>query len=185
VIERGWDLPMATGNRLRESIASNKGIWLMHMLRYLMFDTNTRTSPNFYKFVRELSLAANSRQFSNADFIRLAEKHHGAPLAKFFEQWLYGYGMPEFNVEYTFSQREGSYYIDGKVITKKVDTDFEMPVVMRVELKGNSSEESLYFRENVKAPESQFTLGPFDTEPKKFTFNEFFSVLSQDKVSKK
>jgi hypothetical protein len=34
VIARGWDLPLATGSRLRGSIASNKGIWLMHMLRF-------------------------------------------------------------------------------------------------------------------------------------------------------
>jgi hypothetical protein len=185
VINRGWDLPLATGSRLRQAIASNKGIWIMHMLRFFMFDTNTRTSPNFNKFVQELAVMANGKSFSNSDFIRLAEKHYGGELTEFFEHWIYGYGMPEFNVEYAFTQREGKFYIDGTVSTKKVDTDFTVPVVMRVELKGLSPEESIYLRETIKAPQSQFSLGPFETEPKKFVFNEFFSVLSQDNVKKK
>ena len=185
VIGRGWDLPLACGGRLKEAIASNKGIWLMHMIRFLMFDPNTRTSPNFNKFVQELAVMGNNGKFSNADFIRLAEKHAEKSLTNFFAQWIYGYGMPEFDVEYSYVQRDGKYYIDGNVVTKKVDASFEMPVIMRVEVKGSSAEESQYFSETVKAPESKFSLGPFDSEPKKFAFNEFFSVLSQDKVKKK
>lgn len=185
IIERGWDLPLAAGNRLRASIASNKGIWLFHMLRFLMFDTQTLTHPNFNKFIQELSVTMNGRTFSNADFVKLAEKYYGASLTDFFEQWLYGYNMPEFNVVYSFVQRDGSYYIDGDVVTKKVGANYSQPVIMRVELKGGGSDESVYLRENVKAPQSTFSLGPFASEPKKFVFNEFLSVLSQGNVKKK
>jgi len=185
VIARGWDLPLATGSRLREAIASNKGVWLMHMLRFLMFDTKTRTSPSFNKFIQELSVTLNGKTFTNADFVKLAEKYYGAPLTDFFAQWLYGYNMPEFNVEYSFVQRDGSYYVDGSVVTKKVGDAFSMPVVMGVELTGRTSDETIYMRETIKAPETLFSLGPFPTQPKKFVFNEFFSVLSQDRVKKK
>ncbi len=185
VIERNWDLPLATGSRLRSSIASNKGIWVLHMLRFLMFDTKSRTHPNFNKFIQELSVTMNGRAFSNADFVKLAEKYYGASLTDFFAQWLYGYNMPEFNVEFSFAQRDGSYYIDGNVVTKKVSSDYSQWVVMRVELKGSTADESVYFRENVTGPKSSFTLGPFPSEPRKFVFNEFFSVLSQDNVKKK
>jgi len=117
--------------------------------------------------------------------VKLAEKYYGASLTDFFEQWLYGYNIPEFNVEYSFVQRDGSYYIDGNVVTKKVGADYSQPVVMRVELKGSTADESVYLRENVKAPQSTFTLGPFASEPKKFVFNEFLSVLSQGNVKQK
>lgn len=185
VFSRGWDLPLSSGTRLRESIASNKGIWLMHMLRFLMFDTETRTSTSFNKFIQELSVTCNSAAFTNADFIKLAEKHYGAPLKEFFAQWIFGCNMPEFNVEYRFVQRDGNYFVDGSVKTNKVESGFSTPVIMRVELSGSTSEESIYKRETVSAPSSTFSLGPFKTEPKKFVFNEFFSVLSQDNVKKK
>jgi len=185
IIERGWDLPLATGNRLKESIASNKGIWLLHMLRFLMFDPQTQTTPKFYKFLQELSVLCNSTTFSNSDFVKLAEKYYGAPLTDFFAHWLYGFNVPEFNVEYSFVQKDGQYYVDGNVVTHKVDSTFAVPVIMRVELKGSSSDESVYLRETIKAPQATFSLGPFPSEPKKFVFNEFFSVLSQDNVKKK
>lgn len=185
VIDRGWDLPLVCGTRLRESIASNKGIWVMHMLRFLMYDTQTRTAPKFAKFIQELSAVCNSTTFTNTDFIKLAEKYYGASLKDFFAQWFYGYKMPEFNVEYNFVKKDSGYYVDGTVNTKKVGGDFSTRVLMRVELTGSSSDESLYLRETVKAPQSTFSLGPFPTEPKKFVFNEFFSVLSQDNVKKK
>ncbi len=185
VIGRGWDLPLSSGTRLRESIASNKGIWIMHMLRFLMYDTESGTAPKFNKFIQELSAASNGSTFSNADFIKLAEKHYGGSLKEFFAHWIFGYNMPEFNVEYSVVQREGSYFVDGSVKTNKVESEFSTPVIMRVELTGSTSEESIYKREIVKAPQSTFSLGPFTTEPKKFVFNEFFSVLSQDNVKKK
>jgi hypothetical protein len=182
---RGWDLPLVSGTRMYNSLLANKGIWLMHMLRFMMFDPEKRTAPNFYKFLQELSITCNSRTFTNADFIQLAEKYYGGSLKDFFAQWLYGYGVPEFNVDYSISQRDGSYFIDADVRTKKVDMDFVMPVIMRVELKGGSAEESIYASQVVSAPQSSFTLGPFEMEPKKFVFNEFFSVLSNDHVNKK
>jgi aminopeptidase N len=150
-----------------------------------MFDNKTRTSPNFNKFIQELSATLNGRTFTNADFVKLAEKYYGASLTNFFDQWLYGFNMPQFNVEYSFVQRDESFYVDGSVITKNVGSGFSMPVIMRIELEGSTSEESVYLRETVKAPESLFSLGPFPSEPKKFVFNEFFSVLSQDNVKKK
>ena len=157
----------------------------MHMLRFLMFDTQTRTQPNFNKFIQELSVSMNSRTFANIDFVKLAEKYYGASLAEFFAQWLYGYNMPEFDVEYSFVQRDGSFYIDGNIVTKKVDSDYQQPMIMRVELKGSSSDESVYIRENIKAPQSTFTLGPFTSEPRKFVFNEFMSVLCESNVKQK
>lgn len=184
-MHRNWDLPLATGSRLRPTVLSSKGIWMMHMLRFMMFDPNTKTSPNFYKFLQELSVTCNSTTFTNSDFVKLAEKYYGASLTDFFAQWLYGYYFPEFEVEYKIAQREGGYFIDGTVVTKRVDADFAMPVIMRVELKGGGSEQSVYESKMVRAPKSDFTLGPYETEPKKFVFNEFFSVLSEDKVKKK
>ncbi|MCH9024085.1 MAG: hypothetical protein IH931_02015 [candidate division Zixibacteria bacterium] len=184
-IDRRWDKPLATGNRLSATLSSNKGIWLMHMLRILMFDTEKRTTTKFMRFLRELSVVCNNSTFTNSDIIKLAEKHYGGSLSDFFEHWLYDFNIPEFNVEYSFTKKDDGHYISGAVVTKKVGEDFAASVIMRVRLKGDGKDESVYFREIINGPSDTFELGPFSREPKEFKFNEFFSVLSEDKVKKK
>ena len=155
------------------------------MLRMLMFDTEKRTATNFIRFLRELSVVCNNSTFTNADIIKLAEKRYGGSLDDFFKHWLYDYDIPEFNVEYSFIKKDDGHYISGAVVTKKVSEDFAASVIMRVRLIGDGKDESVYFRKNIKGPSDRFELGPFSREPKEFTFNEFFSVLSEDKVKKK
>ena len=185
IIDRGWDKPLAAGNRLSPTLSSNKGIWLMHMLRMLMFDTEKRTTTKFMRFLRELSVVCNNSTFTNTDIIKLAEKHYGGSLSDFFEHWLYDFNIPEFNVEYSFIKKDDGHYISGAVVTKKVGEDFAASVIMRVRLKGDGKDESVYFRKIIRGPSDTFELGPFSREPKEFKFNELFSVLSEDKVKKK
>lgn len=184
-ISRGWDKPLATGSRLNRTLSSNKGVWLMHMLRMLMFDTEKHTTPKFMRFLRELSVVCNNSTFTNADIIKLAEKHYGGSLTDFFAHWLYDFNIPEFNVEYSFIKKDDGHYVSAAVITKQVSEDFTASVIMRLRLKGDGKDESVYFRKTINGPSCRFELGPFSREPKEFKFNEFFSVLSEDKVKKK
>jgi hypothetical protein len=63
-----------------------------------------------------------------------------------------------------------------------VDSQFKMPVIVRVEhANGNST----YYRPEIAGASGHFELGPFVDEPKQMIFNEFVSVLSKDDVSKK
>ncbi|MFQ5453459.1 MAG: hypothetical protein ACE5D6_04655, partial [Candidatus Zixiibacteriota bacterium] len=176
------DRPLGVGNRVSKSISSNRGVWLFHMLRFLMYDIATNNEKKFYRFLNELSITCNSKKFSAEDFIHLAEKHYGQSLDWFFKQWLYSFGFPHYEVEYSIAQRGNEYYINATVETKGVDQAFHMPVILRVE---DKNENSLFFRENVTGTEYNFELGPFTSKPKKFIFNEFYSVLSKDKVKKK
>jgi len=68
------------------------------------------------------------------------------------------------------------------VTTKGVSGDFKMPVIIRVE---DKSGQSTYHRQEISGHSDSFTLGPFEVESKKLIFNEFWSVLSKDKVDKK
>ncbi len=184
-IDRGWDKPLAAGKRLSSTLSNNKGVWMMHMLRMLMFDTEKRTTTKFMRFLRELSVVCNNYTFSNTDIIKLAEKHYGGSLSGFFEHWLYDFNIPEFNVEYSFIKKDDGHYVSGTVVTKKVGGDFTASIIMRVRLKGDGKDESVYFRKKISGPSDTFELGPFSRELKEFKFNELFSVLSEDKVKKK
>ena len=186
VTERGRDIPLTCGQRESESISfrsvyANKGAWIFHMLRFLMFDTETGSDQAFTRFLYELIFTANNKRFSNNDVQQLAEKYYGQPLDWFFDQWVYGVGFPEFKVEYGIAEDGGKYYVEASVVTEKVPASFEMPVIIRVaDQDGNK-----YFRERITAGNQSIKLGPFDSEPKKMFFNEFFSVLSKDDVKKK
>jgi len=68
------------------------------------------------------------------------------------------------------------------VETKGVGADFTTPVALRVV---GADGDQTYLRETVSGTQTEFSLGPFASKPKEFVFNEFYSVLSKDKVKKK
>jgi len=73
------------------------------------------------------------------------------------------------------------YYIDLDVDVKHVESGFAMPVIMRMVGGGQAA----IVRETITAPATSLHLGPFAFKPTKMIFNEFFGVLSNDKVEMK
>ncbi len=192
--DRDRDIPLVSGPRVNgltdeenrsdfiRSIQSNKGVWVMHMLRFLMFDLETQSEATFIKFLRKLYLLVNNKLFTNGDFIALAEKYYGDSLTPFFDQWFYGVDFPQFKVDYSIEKRDGQFFIPLDVNTVGAAGTFQMPVIMRV---GDKEGGSQFLREVIKAGSNSLELGPFAKEPKELIFNEFFSVLSKDNVKKK
>ena len=176
------DRPLGAGDRYSMTLQSNRGVWLFHMLRFLMYDIENRSEKSFNKFLYELTMTCNTTRFANGDLIKLAEKHYGEPLDWFFKQWLFDYRYPQYKVEYKIEDRGGQFYINATVVTEEVDPSFKMPVIMRVK---DKNDQSTFLRETIAGVEHSFELGPFETEPKELIFNEFYSVLSKDKVKKK
>ena len=193
-LDIGQDMPLSGGTRLTAysdengtvdnyaAIRTNRGVWLMHMLRFLMYDVDAGTEAKFNAFLRDLFLTVNNRRFSNDDIRQIAEKHYGDDLSWFFRQWMYSVFIPEFDVTWSVTQRDGKYYIPVNVKTQKVTPDFQMPVIVRVV---DADGKFQFSRQNLTGFTTDFELGPFDKAPKDFVFNEFMSVLSRDKVSKK
>jgi hypothetical protein len=180
--QRNNDRPLATGDRVTDSLRTTKGAWVIHMLRQTMatFDKDAQSDASFRKFLIELASFVNSRSFTNADIQRIAEKYYGQKLDWFFNDWLYCMNIPQFDVKYSVAQEGADWFVDGTVMTKGVDASFQMPVSMRVVKEDGSTEVA---RPMVKAGSGTFKLGPYASKPKEFKFNEFFSVLSQDNVS--
>ncbi len=176
------DRPLAVGSRAKTEIQSNKGLWVLHMLRLMMYDLTSHTDQKFMSFMHELALVTSMKSYTNEDFVRLAEKHYGEPLDWFFQQWLYDTGFPEYHVEYRIVSKDDGYYVEGDVVTRDVDPSFRMPVMMRIV----AGEQGSYFvREMIEGLNDTFSIGPFSFEPTEMIFNEFFSVLCKQKVKKK
>ncbi|MCD6250654.1 MAG: hypothetical protein J7J98_10020 [candidate division Zixibacteria bacterium] len=178
------DRPLATGRRLDPVDRISKGAWVMHMLRFMMYDLEGQGNRDkiFWRFINELKLVVNNSLYTNEDFIRLAEKHCGGSLDWFFHHWLYDRNIPEYKIKYQIVERDDGHYIAADIETKKVGADFKMPVIMRVVSEGGRS---VYLRQMLEAGQSSFELGPFTFTPKELVFNEFHSVLCKDKVKKK
>lgn len=182
-LSRDNDRPLATGERVSDSLHTTKGAWVIHMLRQLMFSLDPADKDpdqKFRKFLTELESYVNFRAFTNADVERIAEKYYGDKLDWFFNYWLYGRHIPEFNVKYSFEQKGSDWFVNGTVNTKGVDGNFQMPVIMSVTKNDGNTDLS---RQLVKGTSSTFQIGPFPAQPKDFKFNEYFSVLSMDDVS--
>lgn len=183
IYDQDRQMPIAVGDRANETYLSNMGIWFWHMLRFLFFDPEQQSVAKFDRLMHEIYVTANSKPFTNADVVRIAEKHYGGDLDWFFNQWLYATNLPKFNVEYSVeAQEDGSYMVPVRVETTSARENFTMPVLMRVEADAGTS---TYHRETVTAGTTEFVLGPLQARPDKLHFNEFFSVLSKDNVSKK
>jgi hypothetical protein len=110
--------PLALGFRLDNSRTPNgterifydKGPWVIHMLRQLMRDPKTGSDAAFFQFLRALKEEFTGKLLTTAAFRELAERYvspamnaeagnKGRTLEWFFEQWIYGSGIPELKVE--------------------------------------------------------------------------------------
>jgi len=179
---KGEDLPLAATRRINEQLRLNKGAWVIHMLRYLMYDLENHSDKTFWKFLHEFSILSNNKPYTNVDFIALAEKHYGQPLGWFFKKWLYDRDIPEYEVDYKIDKKEDGHYISALVKTKNTGADYDLPVIMRVE---NADGQSSFHRVTVPGEGGSFSIGPLPQEPVALYFNEFYSMLSKDKVKKK
>jgi hypothetical protein len=184
VLDLDGDRPLATGRRVDPALARAKGAWVLHMLRFMMYDLEGQGNRDqtFWRFINELKLVVNNSSFTNEDFIRLAEKHYGDSLGWFFKPWLYERNIPEYKVQYEIVKRDNGHYVTGTVATGKMGAEFKMPVIIRVQAE---SGESVYKRKMIEGLQDSFELGPFAFKPREITFNEFHSVLSKDDVKKK
>jgi len=182
VISNDEDRPLAGGRRVWTADRAAKGSWLIHMLRFMMHDLETGSDRTFFRFLNELKILTNSRLFSNEDIIRTAEKYYGESLDWFAHQWIYGRNIPEFRVDWKVDERSDGHYVVADVVASKVGNEFKAPVVVRVNSEGG---QSVLERVMIEGNEDSLELGPYDFEPEGIIFNEFWSVLSKDKVNKK
>lgn len=176
------DRPIAAGSRVNKTVRSNKGVWMFHMLRYLMHDLETHSDAAFMKFMRELMLYYNAKPFTNADFIERAEKHAGRSLTEFFDYWLYGKGHPKLKGDYEFIEDGGQKYAQLNVVGEELSNGFKVPVIIRV---AATDGKSMFFRREFGNGDNSIKVGPFESEPSELFMNEFFSVYADVDVKKK
>src|SRR5262249_14419848 len=82
----------------------------------------------FLAMLKEFAEVYSGRAASTWDFRHLAEKYFGKNLDWFFEQWVFGTGLPAYSVEYKTETSGNDFTIEGTIMQTGVPDGFIMPV---------------------------------------------------------
>jgi hypothetical protein len=123
--------PITMGVRLHSSqspgawrtVTYEKGAWILHMLRRRMGDAR------FASFLRELRERFETRALTNDAVRKLAAgflppKSLDPALESFFDQWIYGTGIPALQMTHSVKGKAPAFQLSGVVTQTGVGEDF-------------------------------------------------------------
>jgi hypothetical protein len=131
--------PIVLGTRLEtsqeprawRSITYGKGSWIMQMLRSQMGD------QRFLALLAEISKRYDRKDITTEEFRLLAAeylppKSDDPKLESFFEQWVYGTGIPTLKLNYSVKGAAPNVKLTGTVTQSGVDSDFTAAVPVEI-----------------------------------------------------
>ena len=167
--------PVVQGRRLEGSNNPNastavlygKGTWIIHMLRRRLGD------ERFLKMLAELRKRYEWKTLDTEAFRALCAEFlpPGSPdpkLEAFFDQWVYGTGVPALKLTYFVKGKPGAYKLTGTVTQTEVPDDYSIPVPVEIQsVRGKTvvqlvrtSSEPVQFTVSVAAPSAKAVLDP-------------------------
>jgi aminopeptidase N len=156
-----------------------KGAWVLHMLRIMMLDLKTMNEDRFTETMRDFYGSYQGKRASTEDFRTVAERHLGADLGWFFDQWIYGKDIPTYRVVYRTEPAEGGMYrIKLQVLQENVPETFQMYVPVTLDL---GEDRKARLRVKVRGPKSEIELPLMPAKPKSLRFNDLDGVLAEVK----
>jgi aminopeptidase N len=119
--------------RAWRSITYGKGSWVMRMLHERM------GSERFTSMLAELAKRYDRKDVSTEQFRLLAAeflppKSDDPKLETFFEQWVYGTGIPELKLTYSVKGKAPSLRLVGTLTQSEVDEDFSAAVPVEIQV---------------------------------------------------
>jgi hypothetical protein len=116
-----------------QTIVYEKGAWILHMLRGRIGD------ERFLAMLGELRRRYQYKAVTTEQFRQLAAQHlppksPDPDLEAFFDQWVYGTGIPSLKLNYSVRGKPPSVRVSGTVTQKDADEDFSVFVPVEVQL---------------------------------------------------
>jgi hypothetical protein len=178
--------PLWLGYRLSSSKSSDyaalvyeKGAYVLHMLRNMMMDYNTKSDDKFVAMMRDFVQTYYGKEACTEDFKQIVEKHIGEDMSWFFDQWVYGVEIPTYVFSYTTEKTsEGKYVITCDITQENVSQGFKMWVPVLLDF-GNDQYAVLQIL--VNKPHATYQLPKAPLMPKKVIFNPYHAVLCEVK----
>ncbi len=132
--------PLVQGARLEtlsnpnawSTIIYGKGTWVIHMLRRRMGDAQ------FMKMLAELRKryewkTVNTEEFRLLCAEFLPPQSPDPKLEDFFDQWVYGTGIPTLKIKYSVTGKVGNYQLKGTITQTDVPDDFSVLVPVEIQ----------------------------------------------------
>jgi len=139
-----------------QSMASDKGGMIYHMLRWVMGD------QKFDKAMRTLFHDYAGKSVGLRDLQKVTEDIQGDQLTWFYSQWLDSTGAPEFKNKYTVFRVQKGFRVVGQI---QQDLDlFRMPVELKIDTDGKTEDKII----DVVGTESSYTIETFG-KPRRIT----------------
>lgn len=133
--------PLVLGTRLESSleprawrvITYGKGSWILHMLRQRMGDSR------FFAMLAETVKRFGRRAISTEDFRGLAAQFlppdgEDRQLEDFFDQWVYGTGVPTLKMSYTLKGKAPALRLVGTLTQSDVGENFSVLTPVEIQL---------------------------------------------------
>jgi aminopeptidase N len=111
----------------------------------------------------------------------VVEKHAGADMGWFFDQFVYGAEIPTYRVAHRAEKTsDGQWKVKLRVRQENVPEGFRMYVPVTLDL---GKKQLARFRVKVEGPVTELELPAVPAEPKKVRFNDLEGVLAKVKTT--
>ena len=153
-----------------------KGAYVLEMLRALLEDPRQpEPDGRFISMMREFVTTSAGRNASTADFQRIVEKYTGERMDWFFNEWIYGTEIPEYEFKYSLKPGDGGRTILQLSLTQKsVSDQFEMRLPVYATVGGVPRRLGFFKVKGSAAAQGEMPL-PF--RPEKVTLDEYHDFL--------
>jgi len=165
-----------------QALVYEKGAWVLHMLRMMMLDLSTAKDDRFSAMLRDYHDLYAGRSATTDEFRAVVEKHVGAPMNWFFDQWVMGTALPTYHVAWKSEPTDdGRQRVRFRVTQEGVPADFQAWVLVSAELGQNRF---AHFRLRINGAQSEYLSPVLPSAPKDVTFNALRSVLADVKMER-
>lgn len=155
-------------------IIYKKSAWVLHMLRTMLTDLETKSDSTFISLMRDFYHAYLYKSASTEDFRRAVAKYFDSDMQWFFDQWIYDVDVPTYKYAYRIDELSGGKYsLKLRVRQEEVPEGFQMPVLLKIKFDHDERLERVL----VTGKESEFEFLDLDKKPKDVEFNAMESVL--------
>jgi hypothetical protein len=176
--------PISLGRRLNtienprnHHLVYEKGAFILHMLRMMLYDYRNRSDEKFADMMRDYVFTHFNQSASTESFQAIVEKHFGQDMAWFFKQWVYGTAIPSYRFQFIIQPTtDGKHVITLEVTQEDVPSDFRVLLPVMIHFKNGFNVVSLEMEGN-NTVKRQFKVPVI---PEKITPNPFESVLASE-----
>jgi Peptidase family M1 domain len=132
-ITQGFRLQTEHSPYAYRSLVYEKGAYVLHMLRMLMWDgADKMPDRRFMAMMHDYVSSYAGKQASTADFQRVVERHMvpamnaggDGKMNWFFREWVYGTDAPHYVADLHLESAGGDVHIKGKITQEGVADDF-------------------------------------------------------------